>query len=88
MSIDNAILIIYYTSWLRLNDRGIEARVPVGLRLSHAAQTDSVPHPASYPIGTKDISSGIKRPRCEGNHFSPSKENVDLYIPSQYSFTM
>jgi hypothetical protein len=31
-------------------------------------QTGSEAHPASYPMGTGDLSPGIKRPGCEADH--------------------
>jgi len=49
-------------------------------------QTGSEAHPASYPIGTRGLSLGVKRPGSEADHSPPSsaevKECVVLYFHS------
>jgi hypothetical protein len=35
-----------------------------------------VRHPASYPMGTRDFSLGVKWPECEADHSPPSSAEV------------
>jgi hypothetical protein len=72
-----------------LDDRGSRVRFPAeagNLSLHHRVQNGSGPHPASYPMGTKDPSLGVKRPGREADHSPPSssgvKEWVKLYLRS------
>jgi hypothetical protein len=72
-----------------LDDRGSRVRFPAGaanFSLHHRAQNDSRAHPASYPMGTRTISLGVKRPGREADHSPPSsaevKEWVELYLHS------
>jgi len=52
--------------------------------LLHRIKTGSEAHPASYPMGFRLSSLGVKRPRHEAKHSTPSsaevKENVELYV--------
>jgi hypothetical protein len=57
-------------------DWGSRVRFPAGpgnFSLHHRVQNGSVAHPASYPMGTRDLSLGIKRPGREADHSSPSR---------------
>jgi hypothetical protein len=40
----------------------------------HSVQTGSGAHPASYPVGTRTISSGVKRPMREADSSSPPSD--------------
>jgi hypothetical protein len=69
-----------------LDDRGSTVRFPVGTGdffLHHRLQNGSGAHPASYPMGTRGSSLGIKRPEREADHSPPSsaevKECVELH---------
>jgi hypothetical protein len=42
----------------------------------HRVQTGSGAHPASYPMRTRDLSLGAKRPRREADHSPPSSAEV------------
>jgi hypothetical protein len=72
-----------------LDDRGSRVRYPAGagnFSLHHRVQNGSGAHPASYPMGTRALSLGIKRPGREADQ-SPSssaevKECVELYLYS------
>jgi hypothetical protein len=62
-------------------------RFPVGagnFPLHHRVQNGSGAHPASYTMGTRALSLGIKRPGREADHSPPSsaevKEWVELYL--------
>jgi hypothetical protein len=49
----------------------------------HRVQTGSEAYPASYPMGTRGSSLGLKSPGCEADHSSPSsRECVELYLHS------
>jgi hypothetical protein len=64
--------------YIRLDDRGSRVRFPAGIRNFSGA------HPASYPIGTRVLSLGVKRLGRETDHSPPSsvevKECVELYL--------
>jgi hypothetical protein len=47
-----------------------QALIPgrAGFSLPHNVQIGSGAHTASYPTGTRTLSSGVKRPGCETNH--------------------
>jgi hypothetical protein len=40
--------------------------------LQHHVQTGSGAHPASYPVGTRALSVGVKQPGHEADHSPPS----------------
>jgi hypothetical protein len=53
---------------------------------THPVQNGSGAHPASYPMGTRALSLGVKWPGREADHLPPSsaevKELVELYLHS------
>jgi hypothetical protein len=61
-----------------LDDRGVGVRVPIGSRIFslHVVQTGSGAHPASYPMGTRGSSPGVKRPGREADHSPPASAEV------------
>jgi hypothetical protein len=62
-----------------LGDRGSRVRFPAGgwnFSLHHRVQNGSRAHPASYPMGTRDPSLGVKRPGREADHSPPSSTEV------------
>ena len=63
----------------------VYTRIPVGANLSAPVQTGPGAHPASCTIGTGSF-PGVKRPRCDFDHPSPSSAEVEgrveLYICS------
>jgi hypothetical protein len=70
-----------------LDDRGSRVRFPAGagkFSLHHRVQNGSGAHPASYPMGTRGFSLGVKRPGREADHSPPSsaevKECAELYL--------
>jgi hypothetical protein len=72
-----------------LDDRGSRVRFPAGagnFSLRHRVQNGSGAHPASYPMGTRALSLGVRRPGREADHSLPSsadvKECADLYLHS------
>jgi hypothetical protein len=72
-----------------LEDRGSRVRFPAGagnFSLHHRVQNGSGAHPASYPMGSRGSSLGVKRPGRETDHSPPSsaevKECVELYLHS------
>jgi hypothetical protein len=72
-----------------LDDRDSKVRFPAGagnFSLHHRVQNGSGSYPSSYPMGTRALSLGVKRPGCEADHSPPSsaevKEWVELYIHS------
>jgi hypothetical protein len=65
------------SSGLRAGWSGIRVRAGAGnVSLHHCVQTGSVAHPASYPMGTRGSSLGIKRPGREADHWLPSSAEV------------
>jgi hypothetical protein len=46
------------------------------LTLHHHIQTSSEAHPASYPMGTRGSSLGVKQPGCEADDSPPSSVKV------------
>jgi hypothetical protein len=69
--------------------------VPAGagnFSLHHHVQNGSGTHPASYPMGTRDFSVGVKRPRREADHSPPSSaevKNAQSYTSApQYAFVV
>jgi hypothetical protein len=62
-----------------MDDRGSRVRLPEGagnFSLHHRVQNGSGAHPASYPMGTRALSLGVKRPECEADHSPPSSAEV------------
>jgi hypothetical protein len=62
-----------------LDDRMIEVRFPAGagnFSLHHRVQNGSGSYPSSYPMGTRALSRGVKRPGCEAHHSPPSSVEV------------
>jgi hypothetical protein len=62
-----------------LDDRGSGFRFPAGagnFSLHHRLQNGSGAHPASYPMGTRGLSLGVKRPGREADHSPPSSAEV------------
>jgi hypothetical protein len=72
-----------------LDDRGFRVRFPAGagdFSLHHRVQNGSGAHPASYPMCTRALSLGVKRPGREADHSPPqsaeAKECVEPYLHS------
>jgi hypothetical protein len=72
-----------------LDNRDSRVRFPAGTRnfpLHHRVQNGSGAHPASYPMGTRGSSPGVKRPGRKADHLPPSsaevKEWVEPYLHS------
>jgi hypothetical protein len=62
-----------------MDDRGSRVRFPAGagnFSLNHRVQNGSWNHPASYPMGMRSLSLGVKRPECEADHSHPSSAEV------------
>jgi hypothetical protein len=62
-----------------LDDRVSRVRFPEGagnFSLHYRVQNGSGAHPASYPMGTRGSSLGVKRPRREADHSHPSNAEV------------
>jgi hypothetical protein len=62
-----------------LDDRGSRVRLPAGagyFSLHHRIQNGSGAHPASYPMGTRGFSLGVKRPERKADHSPPSSAEV------------
>jgi hypothetical protein len=63
-----------------LDDRGSRVRFPAGagnFSLHHrCVQNSSGAHPASYPMGIKALSLGVKRPERQADHSPPSSAEV------------
>jgi hypothetical protein len=54
-----------------LDDRCSRVRFPAGVgtfSLHHSVQNGSVDDPVSYPMATRVLSLGVKRPGCESDH--------------------
>jgi hypothetical protein len=67
----------WYSAGLQAGSSGV--RVPAGagnFSLHHRVQTGSGANLASYPMGTRGSSLGVKRPRGEANHSSPCSAEV------------
>jgi hypothetical protein len=68
----------------RLNDRGVEVRVPVASRILSSRRPDQLWGPLNLLPGT--ISPGVKLQGREADHSPPAsaevKKNVDLYVHS------
>jgi hypothetical protein len=63
----------------RMDDWGSRVRVPAGagnFSFLHCVQTGSGAHPASYPMGTRGFSLGVKRPGREADNTPPSSAEV------------
>jgi hypothetical protein len=73
-----------------LDGRGSRVRFPAGtgnFSLHHRVQNGSGAHPASYPIGIKAVSLGVKRPGSEADHLMSRSKNAWSYTSTpQYSF--
>jgi len=68
----------------RLDDRDYRVRFPEGagnFSLHHSVQTGSGTHLDSYPMGTGDLSSGVKWPEHEADHLPASSVDLYLYSP-------
>jgi hypothetical protein len=72
-----------------LDNRGSRVQFPAGagnFSLHHRVQNGSGAHPASYSMGNRALSLGVKRPGREADHSPPSsgevKECVELYLHS------
>jgi hypothetical protein len=77
----------WYSAGLRAGWSGVRVPAEAGnFSLHHRVQTGSGAHPASYPVGTRGSSLGVKRLGCEADHSPPSsvevKEWVELYVRS------
>jgi hypothetical protein len=62
-----------------LEDRGSRVRFLAGagnFSLHHRVQDGSGAHPASYPMGIRALSVGVKRPGSEADHSPPSSAEV------------
>jgi hypothetical protein len=60
-------------------DGGSRVRFPAGtgnFSLHHRVQNGTGTHPASYPMGTRGFSLGLKRPGREADHTPPSSAEV------------
>jgi hypothetical protein len=61
----------------------------MGIFLHHHVQNGSGADPASYPMGTRAVSLGVKRPGREADHSPPSsaefKEWVEIYLHYPYT---
>jgi hypothetical protein len=70
--------------------RVVGVRFPAGatdFSLPYSVQTGSGALPASYPMGTRALSPGIKRPkRDDHSNPVPKLRMVDLYLHSPYAF--
>jgi hypothetical protein len=67
----------WYNVRLGLDGRGLESWRGLGI-FPHRrrVQTVSGAHPASYPVGTRALSLGIKRPEHEADHSPPSSADI------------
>jgi hypothetical protein len=73
------LLIISMALGYGLEDGGSRVRFPAGagnFSLHHRVQTGSGAHPASYPMGTRALSLGVKRLGREADHSPPSSVEV------------
>jgi hypothetical protein len=62
-----------------LDDRGSRVRFPAGagnFSLYHRVQNGSGAHQASYPMRTRGLSLGVKRPWREADHSPPPSAEV------------
>jgi hypothetical protein len=62
-----------------LDERGSRVRFPAeagNFSLHHRVQNGSGAHLASYPMGTRSLSLGLKRPGREADHSPPSSAEV------------
>jgi hypothetical protein len=76
-----------------LDDRGSRVRFSAGagnFSLCNRVQNGYGAHPTSYPMGTWDLSLGVKRPGREADHSPPSSADVknawSYTSPPQYAF--
>jgi hypothetical protein len=63
-----------------LDDRAYRVRLPAGAEdfsLHYRVQNGSAAHPASYPMGTRGFSLGVKRPERETDHSPPSSAEAN-----------
>jgi hypothetical protein len=72
MSRDSAVGI---PTGYRLDDIGVRVRVPVETLL-HVIQNGSGTQLLSYPMGTRGIVSGVKRPGRKPDHSPPTSAEV------------
>jgi hypothetical protein len=69
-----------------LDDRGSRVQFPAGagnFSLHHCLQNGSGAHPASYPMGIRSSSLGVKWPGREADHSPPSSAEVK----NEWSYT-
>jgi hypothetical protein len=69
-----------------LDDWGSRVRFPAGagnFSVHHRVQNGSEAHPASYPMGTGDLSLGVKRLGRDGDRSPPSSAEVK----NEWSYT-
>jgi hypothetical protein len=63
-----------------LDDRGCRDRCRGGggnfSLHHHCVHNGTGAHPASYPVGTRALSLGVKRPRREADHSPPSSTEI------------
>jgi hypothetical protein len=69
-----------------MDDRGCRVRFPAGagnFSLHSLVQNGSGANPASYPVGTRGSSLGVKRPGREADHSPPlaPRSKVSAVIP-------
>jgi hypothetical protein len=65
-----------------LDNQMIEVRFPAGawnFSIRHRVKTGSGTHKVSYPMGTKNLSLGVKRPEREADHSPPSSAEFDTF---------
>jgi len=54
--------------------------------LYHHVQTTSVAYPASYPVGIRTLSPGVRQAWHKGDHSTPSSAEVKLALPHASSW--
>jgi hypothetical protein len=72
-----------------LDDRSSRVRFPVGagnFSLHHRVQNGSGAHPAPYPMGTRGLSLGVKRPGRETDHCRGQRMSGAILPLHQYAF--
>jgi hypothetical protein len=71
-------------------DRGNCVIFVILFPLHHRVLTVSAPPPASYPVGTRAVTPGVKRPSREADHSPPStsefKDAWSYASTPQYAF--
>jgi hypothetical protein len=59
---------------------GFESQYGRGFSLLHVVQTGSGVHPTSYPMGTRALTPGVKRPGREADYSPPTKGRGQEYV--------